>query len=188
MNATSMIKRSLWLGPLAALALLMAPTAMADPLGFSLGLFGPGYGISYSGCGGRWCDGRGFVSAYVSSGWGDDDESAYYAPTYYAPAYYEPAPAYYSRVVYRRPVERVYYSEGDWRGRYWGDREDGGRGWREGDGWRAREGWHRDGEGGWRREDGGDGRHGYWREERGNRHAPDRGGRGGYWRDNNGGH
>ena len=186
MNTSSRGKRRWTLGLVAALAVLAAPLAMADPLGFSLGLFGPGYGVSYSGCGGRWCDGRGFVSAYVGSGWGDDDESAYYAPAYYAPAYYAPAPVYYSRVIYRRPVERVYYSEGDWRGRYWGDREGGDRGWREreGDGWRAREGWHRDGEGGWRREgDGG------WR--RGDRHGGWRGGDRGHgdWRGHHdGGH
>ena len=106
MNASSQGKRRWALGLLAGLAVLAAPVAMADPLGFSLGLFGPGYGISYSGCGGRWCDGRGFVSAYVSSGWGwgDDDNG----PVYYAPAYYQPAPVYYSRVIYRQPVERVY--------------------------------------------------------------------------------
>ena len=180
MNASSQGKRRWALGLLAGLAVLAAPVAMADPLGFSLGLFGPGYGISYSGCGGRWCDGRGFVSAYVSSGWGwgDDDNG----PVYYAPAYYQPAPVYYSRVIYRQPVERVYYSEEGWRGRYWEDRGWRDRGWREGDGWRGREGWHRDGEGGWRR--GGD--HGWrGRDGHGDRHGGDRG----YWRhDHGGGH
>ncbi len=174
MNTSLQSRRGWVMGAVAAIALLSAPLAMADPLGFSLGLFAPGFGVSYSGCSGHWCGGRGFVSAYVNSGWGwgDDDEGG---RVYYAPSYYEePAPVYYSRVVYREPVERVYYRE-DGRGDYWRGRDGG---WRGNEGWRGREGWTRDREGGWRREGdrgyrhdgprgdqrhgGGDGGHGYW--------------------------
>ncbi|MHB1616529.1 MAG: hypothetical protein ACYCUX_04600 [Metallibacterium sp.] len=185
MNASSNKTRRLGLMLVAALTLLAAPLAMADGLGFSLGLFGPGYGLGYSGCGD--CRDGGFVSGYMNSGWGwgdrgygDDDGGDYYP----APVYYQPAPAYYGyERVYRRPVvERVYtrryYSSDDgWRGR-----------WREGD------------RGYWRNQDGrgyrGDqrGDHSYWHdrgrrdEGRGQRGGDGRrGGDHGYWRDRNGG-
>ena len=50
MNTTLQSRRGWVMGAVAAIALFSAPLAMADPLGFSLGLFGPGYGVSYSGC------------------------------------------------------------------------------------------------------------------------------------------
>lgn len=178
MNKTSMIKRRLWLAPVALLAMLVAPAAMAGNLGFSLNLFGPGYSIGYSGC--SHCRGSGYVSAYVGSGWG-----GYYAPApvYYAPSsvYYEPAPVYYSRVVYREPVRRVYgsyYADDGWRGRAYRGRDDGYD--RRGGDWRRDS--YRDGD-----------RRGYYRDDRGPRNVPVRGGgdrdRGrnrGYWRDDGG--
>ena len=186
MNASSNNTRRPGLVLIAMLLLLAAPLAMAGNIGFSLGLFGPGYGIGYSGC--THCRGNGFVSAYVNSGWGWGGRGygggyyeGGYGGYYPAPVYYQPAPVYYQR-VYREPVvERVYttryYSSDDgWRGRAW---REGGRGyWRDEDGRGYR--------GEWR----GGRDHGYWhdrgRRDEGRGGGDHRGGDHGYWRDRNG--
>jgi hypothetical protein len=183
MNASSNNTRRLGLVLIAVLTLLAAPLAMAGNVGFSLGLFGPGYGIGYSGC--THCRGDGFVSAYVNSGWGWGERG--YGGGYYDGGYggYYPAPVYYQR-VYREPVvERVYttryYSSDDgWRGRA---AREGDHGY-----WRDRDGR------GYRGEQRGGRDHGYWRDQgrgdqgRGQRGGDEhRGGDHGYWRDRNGG-
>ena len=187
MNASSNHIRRLGLVLIAPLLLLATPLAMAGNIGFSIGLFGPGYGIGYSGC--TYCRGNGFVSAYVNSGWGWPGYGGgwgggYYAGYYPAPVYYyQPAPVYYQR-VYREPVvERIYttryYSVDDgWRGRAW--RGDGHGGY-----WRDRDG--RD----YRGESRGGRDHGYWRDrgrrDEGRGGGDRRGGDHGYWRDRDGG-
>jgi len=178
--------RPIRLGALALLAASMffvAPVVMAGGFGYTLSLFGPGYGVSYSGCG--HCRGGGWVSAYAGSGWGWAPYGGYVNP---APAY-----SYYSAygdddyedgtVVYSSPYMvyqgyrgwryRGWYGGGDWRYRGWHrDRDWRYRSWRgDHDGYRGH-GWHReDGDagyqrGGWNRHDGG-----YWGHRRNGRDA-----------------
>lgn len=74
----------------------------------SIGVYGPGYGISWAGC--RHCSG-GYYTNYYSGYYAPDYDVDYY-PTYRPVVYY---PSY--RPVYR-PVYRHYYRDHD-RDRYY---------------------------------------------------------------------
>ena len=145
--ATSGLLRAVGLALAGTLALAAPAVSSADGIGYSISVGGPGFGVSYAGCG----DCRGWGGGWVSSGWGDDDGWYPAGRVYAAPVYYGGyGDGYYRRpvVVYRGYEEDGWRGLGDWhRERGWQD-----RGWRGGDRRGGDRGWHgrggRDG-GGW---------------------------------------